>query len=171
MCLNNFVNRLQSFVHPCFDHTVFYPQIKHLEITLAAIEVSVLKWKPCPETILKQVAFAKLFFSKLIETTSLLKKFPLSHDMAESLVHKVIQLNVRTFQFYNTHGEPNPEKRHYTHILFNFMYLLRSCRVKFNGLSNVPLATRRVFEDQISQLEKTLQDLETYLPQSQGSRS
>ncbi|QBM86401.1 hypothetical protein METSCH_A10400 [Metschnikowia aff. pulcherrima] len=155
--LRRFLRCLRGFIHDTtFEYMKFSSRISDLSEELAGIEAIINEYGYSRKTLLQQLKFTKHMLRVMIDSTELMQFYEPENGLAQGLVFKVIQLNVRLLTMCDSRGNPNPYKKGYENDVYRFVNLLASWRDLFRARTQEPASTKLAFEQYSGQAWRTL---------------
>ncbi|KAM9923958.1 hypothetical protein OXX59_004840 [Metschnikowia pulcherrima] len=158
--LKRFSRYLRGFIHDTtFEYMKFSSQVTVLSEELAGIEAIINEYGYTRNTLLQQLKFTKHMLQVMIDSTELMQFYEPENGSAQSLIFKVIQLNVKLLTMCDSRGFPNPYKKGYENDVYRFVNLLASWRDLFRARTQEPASTKLAFELYNGQAWRTLRVL------------
>ncbi|KAM9933451.1 hypothetical protein OXX80_006927 [Metschnikowia pulcherrima] len=155
--LRRFLRFLRGFIHDStFEYMKFSSQISDLSEELAGIEAIINEYGYSRKTLLQQLEFTKHMLRVMIDSTELMQFYEPENGLAQGLIFKVIQLNVKLLTMCDSRGNPNPYKKGYENDVYRFVNLLASWRDLFRARTQEPASTKLAFEQYSGQARRTL---------------
>lgn len=162
--LDSLIERLKSFVNETsFDDFGFETLAHSIREQMTYIGTSIDPTTPCDRELAKKLRFARFMFRIMDDSVLLLKFFDPLRGQDQTLVYKVIILNIRLLVFYNDLGEPNYSMKGYEKKINNLNRTLHSWGEVFRGLEKTALSVTVMFETQFSHALFTLQELISHI--------
>ncbi|GEQ70312.1 hypothetical protein JCM33374_g3988 [Metschnikowia sp. JCM 33374] len=160
--LNKFVGRLMSFlVDDGFDRVGFSMDSDNLskEISSLRQKVGMLPYSP---KLTQHLAFAKRVFREMMNANKSLDFYSLAGP-DQQLVRSITSLNLRLFKLYNSEGNPDSGMKNYASKVARFKSVLNIWRGIFDDLEVVPFNVWIFFENQLSEVNKSIEVLERHI--------
>ncbi|GEQ68812.1 hypothetical protein JCM33374_g2481 [Metschnikowia sp. JCM 33374] len=161
--LDMFMRRLRSFIHETvFDVAGFDLRLEKLNRTHARLENLAKSNDPCISRLNPQFNFARKMFQVMIDSAEIMKFYKLENGLAQSLIHKTAQLNVRVLALYNHNGSPDPRINDFSTTVFLLEYLVHSWAKIFENVENVEPSLLLAFCTEFFKADETLENLGRY---------
>ncbi|KAM9923665.1 hypothetical protein OXX59_005026 [Metschnikowia pulcherrima] len=145
--LESFIHRLKMFViFFKFQRTEFNKHLSELTSELSALEVEISQMRGPNGPLKSRLRFARYLFNVMQNASHILQRYN-SPAMEQSLVRKVVHLNVALLTIPGFHGFLEPQHLRYV-TLHNFNRLLLYWEEVLFSLSDTSTTIRRIFEAQ-----------------------
>ncbi|KAM9940364.1 hypothetical protein OXX80_000193 [Metschnikowia pulcherrima] len=155
-----FILRLKSFVHGNrFDLEGFEwskGQLhKHFEDIVKGCE----PLTPRGKRILQQKEYASRLFHFVENSAVLLEFYALGSDRAQRIVHRMIRLNLKLMNLFDSRGNPDPSVDDFAINVYHSYDQLTEWKSVFHSIEKVPDSVKLAFKVQLVQAKKTLRAL------------
>ncbi|GEQ70548.1 hypothetical protein JCM33374_g4226 [Metschnikowia sp. JCM 33374] len=166
--IRSFICRLKEFVSDTyFDVRQFETAMKPLGKDFDQITSLALRYTKRNAVLSRHLRFATDFFRVMELATDELKQYSDSGSIEESLVYRMVDLNVRVLGMFNSYGFLDREMEDYADKLFDFWAYMRRLKLHFRFLHHVPVCIQSVFAEEASQAEDIIEKLWTEVSESE----
>ncbi|KAM9899114.1 hypothetical protein OXX69_009612 [Metschnikowia pulcherrima] len=146
--LKNIFNRLKTFLAPpCFDYETFEKDADQIEMDLKNVTNRVNELSS-PQSFNQQLKHVRKVFSAMVDSIEPLRHYVFMGRSDLHLVNRLIEFNVKLYEMYDSHGEPESAIEGYEDKIVRYTVMLQFWRDQFNELGGVPIGVRRMFERQ-----------------------
>ncbi|KAM9907313.1 hypothetical protein OXX69_006479 [Metschnikowia pulcherrima] len=143
--IESFIHRLKMFVKSFkFQRTEFNKHLSELTSELSALEFVIGRMRTPNGPLESRLRFARYLFNVMQNASHILQRYS-SSAMEQSLVRKVVHLNVALLTIPGFHGFLEPQHLRLA-TLQKFTNLLLYWEEAFLSLSDVSTAARQIFE-------------------------
>ncbi|KAM9899074.1 hypothetical protein OXX79_005932 [Metschnikowia pulcherrima] len=146
--LKNIFDRLKTFlVLPCFDYETFEKDADQIEMDLKNVTNRVNELNTS-QIFNQQLTHIRKVFSAMVDAIEPLRHYVFMGRSDLHLVNRMIEFNVKLYEMYDSHGEPESAIDGYENKIVRYTVMLQFWRDQFNELGGVPIGVRRMFERQ-----------------------
>ena len=162
--LSELFNNLKSFIRGnTFDAPGLLRLIPTLEDDIARIEIFIMGIFPAQLELTHKFAYLHRMYRSMVHSAKKLREYSLQKGSAQSLIFKMIQLNVRLLVLRDAHGVPDSLIENYYGTVKYFKRILPIWRRMFERALDRLLVFERMFNAQMSLAETSLNYYESYV--------
>lgn len=158
------IHGMKSFIgETSFNRLEFEDLAEILEQQILYVGHSVNPFAPCTKHLYDKLQFARHIFQEMRDAVESLNFMDSARGQAQTLVNKVILLNIRLLSFFDSKGKPDSQAKGYSYKITRLTHALQYWGRSFRRMKLVSRGVMLVFETYSSQAFFTLEELASHI--------